>query len=1102
MAANAFVKVTNAGSTAWRTIKNMFVKVTPTTWVSIQDAWVKVTNSGSNAWVKFYSAAFSLAAPVEISQTLSSSELVRLQGKTYNWSPTPSTFQYKFAVKNASANPVTSQDITAYATLQNPNLGNTTTVPSTTTYQTVTVASGTYYQGADNVFQFIVRGTTTAGSVVTAVAESAAFRIPAAPTLSVTPINSTSVTLNITAASTNDYIGTGRYIVYRTDSTSGTVYGTSGGTNGLGGVGASTNTVTTTLTGLVAGRAYTFSVLPVTGTSGYNLSTYTGYPGTLAEINYTIDTGYSFSFGNDIYVSTNGYIGINGAASANGSDALPTTGEYLAVMSRDLQQSSNTSIWYWSDTSKYVVRWEGYDYGNAASTKTYQVTFYSGQSYADVYVILNNGSDGSTIAHYKNGVTKSSYSAALTTGAMRRVYFDGTAPAVITGLTEQVKTSMKQVTALTSGSLDVGYTTLTTATNENNFIQGTISVLGGSTSTASGYVTRGSTLTVSPSGWPANTTFTYQWYRTRDIEGIQPIALGTASTQSSTIIGEYLYCQVRYSNADYNISNQLYGTTNGYTIVPPAPTYTLTNNSNGTFTISSVTSTGASGYYGTWKLGTGADNAIASSSSPTALATNTTATSGAGSVSVSLYSSVLVTYSGGLSTRYSSWEKTDSSVTVTAATAQNTGQMRRVTMPVAFAASSQTVWVGTNGYVSTTVDPTTSPGTSWPSAGGVVIGPAVADLRQTSLSYKADSSNFYVRWQGCALSETAGSVTIDYLMKFTWSSTTVDVYFITNSTTATLSTDAIRYPAGTSYQTWAGSTSITGMTIPTGMTSDSTNNNVDDNRTEITATKPALNLTTNPAYGTATSASGGWTASISTSPNPTGGTYSVVSQTSGSATVNSSTGALTASGLSAGGSSTVTVRYSLSGYNSVDITASGTASAGASTPTIASIAYIPLGNFGTQYTTASSNFTGGQDDGYWTFTTPYTFTYNGTAYNTIYVGTNSYVTFGGSSTAFSGLSASNPAFNKVMVYAADRSSNSVYWYTSSTVWNIKLNCGSTSGTPGSDIQWELYGNSGNGVKRIDVTIVAGSGGTTMAASASTSFSSLGGNGTAWSITSQ
>ena len=99
------------------------------------------------------------------------------------------------------------------------------------------------------------------------------------------------------------------------------------------------------------------------------------------------------------------------------------------------------------------------------------------------------------------------------------------------------------------------------------------------------------------------------------------------------------------------------------------------------------------------------------------------------------------------------------------------------------------------------------------------------------------------------------------------------------------------------------------------------------NPVNITATGQALsNLTTNPAYGTATPTTGGWSATISTNPNPTGGTYSVVTQSAGTPTINSSTGALSVSGLGNGASSTVTVRYSLSGYNSVDITASGTSS--------------------------------------------------------------------------------------------------------------------------------------------------------------------------------
>jgi hypothetical protein len=77
-------------------------------------------------------------------------------------------------------------------------------------------------------------------------------------------------------------------------------------------------------------------------------------------------------------------------------------------------------------------------------------------------------------------------------------------------------------------------------------------------------------------------------------------------------------------------------------------------------------------------------------------------------------------------------------------------------------------------------------------------------------------------------------------------------------------------------------------------------------------------------YGTSTSAAGGWTASINSGAQ-TGATYSFVSATAGSATVNSTSGAVTATGLGSGASSTVTVSKALSGYQTVQATPSGIA---------------------------------------------------------------------------------------------------------------------------------------------------------------------------------
>lgn len=85
----------------------------------------------------------------------------------------------------------------------------------------------------------------------------------------------------------------------------------------------------------------------------------------------------------------------------------------------------------------------------------------------------------------------------------------------------------------------------------------------------------------------------------------------------------------------------------------------------------------------------------------------------------------------------------------------------------------------------------------------------------------------------------------------------------------------------------------------------------------VAVTIPNATMTTAPTYGSATPAIGGFSAAINNTPNPTGGTYALYSASAGTATVNSSTGAVTVTGLTNGASSTVTVSYSLFGYNTV-----------------------------------------------------------------------------------------------------------------------------------------------------------------------------------------
>ena len=164
----------------FRAITNFFVKVTQSSWVSVSDAWVKVSPS---SWQSFYSAGTEPANPIEILTTFNSSEEIRLQGVNYRWSPSPTTLQYRFRVVNKES-PSSFYDLTSLTTTTNPSTGTSITLPSSSTYNTVTKADGNYFQGATNVFQFLVRATTASGNVVEKKAEYE-FRIPSAPTLSI-----------------------------------------------------------------------------------------------------------------------------------------------------------------------------------------------------------------------------------------------------------------------------------------------------------------------------------------------------------------------------------------------------------------------------------------------------------------------------------------------------------------------------------------------------------------------------------------------------------------------------------------------------------------------------------------------------------------------------------------------------------------------------------------------------------------------------------------------------------------------------------------------------------------------------------------------------
>ena len=126
-----------------------------------------------------------------------------------------------------------------------------------------------------------------------------------------------------------------------------------------------------------------------------------------------------------------------------------------------------------------------------------------------------------------------------------------------------------------------------------------------------------------------------------------------------------------------------------------------------------------------------------------------------------------------------------------------------------------------------------------------------------------------------------------------------------------------------------------------------------------------------------------------------------------------------------------------------------------STPATASVSSITNSLLGAEALTSSTTPTSGNnDDGYWTLTLPFNITYLGTSYNTVYVGTNTYLTFSAGSSNYSNLGATNPNLPKIMWSCADNSVQRIYYGTEGSAPNrtyrirIEGN-GGTSGTLGS-----------------------------------------------------
>lgn len=149
---------------------------------------------------------------------------------------------------------------------------------------------------------------------------------------------------------------------------------------------------------------------------------------------------------------------------------------------------------------------------------------------------------------------------------------------------------------------------------------------------------------------------------------------------------------------------------------------------------------------------------------------------------------------------------------------------------------------------------------------------------------------------------------------------------------------------------------------------------------------------------------------------------------------------------------------STTGSLSVSANTGNQITTGTGTATVVSIASSLLGGGGLVSSTTPTS--GDNDDGFWTLALPFNISYNGVTYSTVYIGTNSYITFTAGSTLYNNLGASVPALPKIMLTARDNSAQRIYYGVTGSAPNRTYRVrwegtNATSGTLGSpNMVWE------------------------------------------------
>jgi uncharacterized repeat protein (TIGR02543 family) len=461
-------------STTWKTATSIFVKAGATGWSSVKKIYVK---AASGTWKLVYgSSGPDLLTSLDInanSYNYTGSNNIYLTGTNYHWASGSSiTLKYDF-FKSADGN-------TYYP------MYYVSGSPSAANFQTYT--PGNPSSGSYNTIRYPVSPNYLSISDFPASPAYFIFSIQATDNVGTTNASSGLISISVSDPTIPDPTWGGSNIAGG-QLTFGTSYGSGTVTNIKAYITRSDGKVVLDDTGPKNGYTITDGTSTVTNNTGYyylitttnadNGYTFSGYikaysvPGTNTFTTNTVTSSavigtYSFAFGNTLYPSTNGQIGLYNGYSFN----PPASGKSVVVWGADLYQQS---MGYWSDDRYFVIQFSGWAYGHTNDplyALRYQARFdKNNPSYVDV-LICNKGSSlpqPTYTGYYSDSTLVAGITgphAAFVTNSTYRIYVNGTLGTASGISVPQIPSADFITTSLTSGSLDDGYTAITSATNQ------------------------------------------------------------------------------------------------------------------------------------------------------------------------------------------------------------------------------------------------------------------------------------------------------------------------------------------------------------------------------------------------------------------------------------------------------------------------------------------------------------------------------------------------------------------------------------------------------------------------------------------------------------